>query len=119
MQEVPMKLEEQRCTSTIGATPLSGRQVDGLLPQVPGWTLSGRELRREFKLKDFRHALELVDAVAAIADEQDHHPDIHISYNRVALVLTTHKIGGLSMNDFILAARINLLPGLESAGKAA
>lgn len=114
-----MKLEEQKCTANIGTTPLSGRQVDGLVTQVPGWSLSGRELRREIKLKDFRQAMELVNAVASIADDQDHHPDIHISYNRVTLVLTTHKIGGLSMNDFILAARINLLPALDVAGKAA
>lgn len=114
-----MKLEEQRCIATIGMTPLSGRQIDGLLVQVPGWSLSGREIRREFKLKDFRQAMEFVNKVAAIADEQDHHPDIHISYNRVSLVLTTHRIGGLSMNDFILAARINLLPDIDVTRKAA
>jgi 4a-hydroxytetrahydrobiopterin dehydratase len=114
-----MKLEEQTCTRTIGTTPLSEREVDGLLVQVPGWSLSGREIRREFKRKDFRQAMELVNAVAAVADEQDHHPDIHISYNRVTLVLTTHRTGGLSLNDFILAARINLLPGPGAAGKAA
>jgi 4a-hydroxytetrahydrobiopterin dehydratase len=116
---VSMKLEEQTCTRTIGTTPLSEREVDGLLVQVPGWSLSGREIRREFKRKDFRQAMELVNAVAAVADEQDHHPDIHISYNRVTLVLTTHRTGGLSLNDFILAARINLLPGPGAAGKAA
>ena len=114
-----MKLEEQTCSTNIGATPLSGRQVDGLLAQVTGWSLSGREIRREFRLKDFRQAMELVNAVASLADEQGHHPDIHISYSRVTLVLTTHSIGGLSMNDFILAARINLLPNIVMTGKAA
>jgi len=99
-----MKLEEQTCSTNIGATPLSGRQVDGLLAQVTGWFLSGREIRREFRLKDFRQAMEL---------------DIHISYNRVTLILTTHAIEGLSMNDFILAARINLLPNIVMTGKAA
>lgn len=115
-----MKLEEQRCTADIGTTPLADRQVDGLLVQVPGWTLAGPEIRREFKLKDFKQAMEFVNSVAAIANDQDHHPDIHISYNRVSIVLTTHKIGGLSMNDFILAARIDLLPIVNAAaGKAA
>ncbi len=114
-----MKLEEQKCTANIGSTPLDDRQVNGLLVQVPGWSLAGSEIRREFKLKDFRQAMELVNSVAAIANEQDHHPDIHISYNRVTIVLTTHKIGELSMNDFILAARIGLLPLVEVTGKAA
>ena len=114
-----MKLEEKRCSADIGATPLSGRQVEGLLAQLPGWSLAGREIRREFKLKDFTQAMEFVNEVARIANEQDHHPDIHISYNRVSLVLTTHKLGGLSMNDFILAARIDLLPVIQAAGKAA
>ncbi len=114
-----MKLEEQRCSANIGSTPISERQANGLLVQVPGWSLSGNEIRREFKFRDFKQAMEFVNRVAGIADEQDHHPDIHISYNRVSLVLTTHKINGLSMNDFILAARINLLPTAEAPGKAA
>lgn len=114
-----MKLEEQACSANIGTTPLSGRQIQGLLVQVPGWSRSGPEIRRKFKLKDFRQAMEFVNNIAAIADEQDHHPDIRISYNRVTIVLTTHKIGGLSMNDFILAARINLLPAAGVSGKAA
>lgn len=114
-----MKLEEQTCSANIGTTPLSGRQIQGLLVQVPEWSLSGPEIRREFKLKDFRQAMEFANNVAALANEQDHHPDMHISYNRVTIVLTTHKIGGLSMNDFILAARINLLDSDRISGKAA
>jgi 4a-hydroxytetrahydrobiopterin dehydratase len=114
-----MELAKQTCSANIGTTPLSGRQIQGLLVQVPDWTQAGPEIRREFKLKDFRRAMEFVNNIAALANEQDHHPDINISYNRVTLVLTTHKIGGLSMNDFILAARINLLPGAGVSGKAA
>src|SRR5574337_1812767 len=100
-----MKLNEQTCSSKFEAIPLSGREVQGLLVQVPGWTAAESAIRREFKLKDFRKSLELVNRVAAIAEEQDHHPDIRISYNRVVLVLTTHKSGGLTMNDFIIADR--------------
>jgi 4a-hydroxytetrahydrobiopterin dehydratase len=104
-----MSLDQQTCSASIGRILLSGGEIDGLLAQVPGWSLSGREIRREFKLKNFRRAMEFVNGVASIANEQDHHPDIHISYNRVTLVLSTHTVGGLSLNDFILAARINLL----------
>ncbi len=114
-----MKLDEKTCSSEFQTVPLSGREVQGLLVQVPGWAPADSTIRREFKLKDFRAAMELVNRVAAIANEQDHHPDIHISYNRVTLVLTTHKAGGLTMNDFILAARINLLPEVEALEKAA
>jgi 4a-hydroxytetrahydrobiopterin dehydratase len=114
-----MNLEQQTCSASIGKILVSDREINGLLAQVPGWSLAGREIRREFKLRDFRQAMELVNSVAAIANEQDHHPDIHISYNRVSLVLSTHTIGGLSLNDFILAARINLLPLGKAAGKAA
>ncbi len=112
-----MKLEQQTCSVSIGKTLLSSREIDGLLVQVPGWLLSGSEIRREFKLKNFRQAMEFVNNVALLANEQDHHPDIHISYNRVTLVLSTHTIGGLSLNDFILAARVNLL--LEKAAEKA
>ena len=104
-----MNLAQQTCSASIGRILLSGGEIDDLLAQVPGWSLSGREIRREFKLKNFRRAMELVNGVASIANEQDHHPDIHISYNRVTFVLSTHTVGGLSLNDFILAARINLL----------
>jgi len=104
-----MKLEEQTCSANIGTTPLPAREIDGFLVQAPGWSLAGQEIKREIKLKDFRKAMDLVNRVAAIANEQDHHPDIGISYNKVSLVLTTHKVGGLSLNDFIMAARINQL----------
>ena len=114
-----MQLEQQTCSVSIGKTLLSGREIDGLLVQVPGWSLSGSEIRREFRLKNFRQAMEFVNNVASIANEQDHHPDIHISYNRVSLVLTTHKAGGLTLNDFILAARIDLLIDDMKAKKAA
>jgi 4a-hydroxytetrahydrobiopterin dehydratase len=60
-----------------------------------------------FAFKDFKDSIDFVNKVAEIANEQDHHPDIHIYYNKVRIELTTHKIKGLSENDFILAAKIN------------
>ncbi len=114
-----MKLEEQRCTASLGATALTDTETDGLLVQVPGWSLADSAIRREFKLKDFRQAMDFVNKVAAVANEQDHHPDILISYNKVTLVLTTHKAKGLTLNDFILAARISLMSDQELSKKAA
>jgi 4a-hydroxytetrahydrobiopterin dehydratase len=115
-----MKLTEQQCIPIEkGTEPLSRKEAGPLLVQIPGWTLDGLKLTREFRFKDFRKAMDFVNEVAAIANAQDHHPDITISYNRVSLALTTHKIGGLSINDFIMAARIDAAEGCCVGEKAA
>lgn len=77
---------------------------------VPGWKLVEGEppkLTRSFRFKDFAEAMAFVNTVAAIAEAEGHHPDINISWNRVRFELVTHAINGLSMNDFIMAAKIN------------
>ena len=66
-------------------------------------------IRHEFKFKDFKQAIAFVNKAADIAEEEGHHPDIHIHYNRVVIELWTHSIGGLSENDFIMAAKIERL----------
>ena len=105
-----MKLAEQKAaTIAKGTAPLSRKEAEDLLRDIPQWSLADREIRREFRFKDFREAMNFVNGVAAIANEQDHHPDIVISYNKVQLTFSTHKIGGLSLNDFIVAARVDLL----------
>ena len=105
-----MNLSERSCVpDTEGAPALSADRARELLLELPGWTIVTEEpkLRRQFKFRDFPSAMEFVRKVAEIAEEQDHHPDIHVHYDRVALELWTHAIGGLSENDFILAAKIN------------
>jgi 4a-hydroxytetrahydrobiopterin dehydratase len=115
-----MKLIEQRCIPIeTGTEPLSREEAAPLFLQVPGWSMDERELRREFKFKDFRTAMEFVNAIAKIVDAQNHHPDITISYNKVTLVLTTHKINGLSINDFIIAAKIDGIAERGMSGIAA
>jgi 4a-hydroxytetrahydrobiopterin dehydratase len=113
-----MKLTERRCEPCIaGGIPLSHDEAEEMHKQTPAWMLNSKELRREFDIKNFREAMEFVNRVAEVAEEQGHHPDIFIFYNKVKLVLSTHKIGGLSDNDFILAAKINELmeiPALAS-----
>jgi 4a-hydroxytetrahydrobiopterin dehydratase len=79
------------------------------MPQIPAWSLGEKEIKKELRFKDFRDAMSSVNRIAAVANEQDHHPDICISYNVIQLTLSTHKIGGLSLNDFIMAAKIDLL----------
>ncbi|HXN07494.1 MAG TPA: 4a-hydroxytetrahydrobiopterin dehydratase [Nitrospiria bacterium] len=104
-----MKLSEQKCGQIkTGTPPLSRKEAEALLPQILTWSLANKELVREFKFKEFREAMNFVNLIAEIANEQDHHPDILISYNKVRVALSTHRIDGLSMNDFILAAKIDL-----------
>jgi 4a-hydroxytetrahydrobiopterin dehydratase len=105
-----MKLSEQTAKPVSkGTAPLSKQEAEVLLREVPLWSPGERTIERELLFRDFRAAMVFVDRIAELANEQDHHPDMFISYNKVRLTLSTHKIGGLSMNDFIVAAKIDLL----------
>jgi len=105
-----MVLQELKCEPCQkGTPPLTGEETEQLLCDVPDWELKDERLERQFKFRDFIEALDFVVRVGEVAEEEGHHPDIHVSYNRVRLTLTTHKIGGLSRNDFILAAKVDRL----------
>jgi len=115
-----MKLIEQKCKPIQPNTPpLGSKEAESLVLEIPSWTLGEKEIRREFRFRDFREAMRFTNDVAAIVNEQDHHPDILISYNKVKLTFSTHKINGLSMNDFIMAAKIDLLSEGQRSEKAA
>jgi 4a-hydroxytetrahydrobiopterin dehydratase len=109
----PSELAARRCAPCErGTPPLTEAEASALLPGVREWEVrESKALRRRFRFRDFAAAMVFVNAVAALAEEEGHHPDIRISYNRVTLDLTTHAIGGLSENDFILAAKIDRLVG--------
>lgn len=105
-----MKLSEENCRQPkTGDLPLSPEETKKLIPDIPQWTLVDKTIQREFSFKDFRQSMDFVNKVADLAEKQNHHPDIFISYSKVKIVLSTHKVGGLSRNDFILAAKIDLL----------
>jgi 4a-hydroxytetrahydrobiopterin dehydratase len=105
-----MVLKEQNCEPCHAGTPkLSREESESMLKEIPGWTLKENSIEREFKFKDFGEAIDFINRVAEIADAEGHHPDIYNSYNVVNIELWTHKIGGLSGNDFIVAAKINEL----------
>ncbi len=105
-----MGLAQEKCeVCHVPQSPLSREEAQELLKQIKDWTLRENSIEREFKFNDFNEAMDFANDVAALAREADHHPDILISYNRVRLELTTHKIKGLSRNDFVLAARIDQL----------
>ena len=115
-----MKLAEQTVQPIPkGTAPLSRNEAGELLSEIPQWSMGERTIGREFRFKDFRQAMDFVNSIAAIANEQDHHPDIFISYNKAQLTLSTHKIGGLSLNDFIMAAKIDRAADRQRIGQAA
>ena len=96
-----------------GVPPLSEESARSLLQSVEGWELTheGQRIRRRWVAKHFLAAVEFFDKVAVLAEQEGHHPDLHLEgYRNVTIELWTHAIGGLSENDFILAAKINQLP---------
>lgn len=94
-----------------GVPPMTQPNAEEMLAAVPDWKLeqNATRLTRRFEFEDFRKAMEFVNRVADVAEEEQHHPDIAIHWNKVDLVLWTHKIGGLHENDFILAAKVDQL----------
>jgi len=108
-------LTQKHCVPCEGGDPpLPQNKEDELIAQVPSWQLlrdEARKIRRQFKFKNFKEAVSFVNKVADIAETEGHHPDIKIVYNKVQLDLFTHAVGGLSENDFIMAAKIDRLLG--------
>src|ERR1700679_3565612 len=105
-----MELSDKHCVPCEGGVfPLAGEELDPFLKQTPSWKLSEDtfSISKDFKFKDFAQALAFVNKVGAIAEAEGHHPDIALSWGKVDVTLSTHAIGGLSENDFILAAKID------------
>src|SRR5262245_26912098 len=108
------ELKSKKCQSCEGGVPpVSAAAAQRLLQDLHGWQLQddGKSIRREWVAKDFDAAIEFFNRVGDLAEEEDHHPDLHLTdYRNVAIELSTHAIGGLSENDFILAAKIDQVP---------
>lgn len=99
------------CVPCEGGIPaLERAAAEALRVHIPAWELDFPRLRRRYRTKDFRAALAFVNRVGMLAEQEHHHPDIHITgWNQVELVLWTHAVNGLSANDFVLAKRIDEL----------
>jgi len=109
--ETTVDLLEQRCQPCTGGTPpLAPAAITPLKRQLaPAWkVISGAKLSRIFTFDSFPEAMVFVNDVAALAEDEGHHPDITINYSKVLIELTTHAIHGLSANDFILARKIEM-----------
>ena len=94
-----------------GVAPMTREEAETALAEVPGWELAGDGLsiRRRFEFKGFYRCMSFINAMAWIANRENHHPDFSAGYNYCEVTFTTHAIDGLSENDFICAAKINAL----------
>lgn len=104
-------LSKQKCVPCEGGTPpLTKEESEKLLAQVSDqWKLNEKSISADFKFKNFKESMAFINKVADIAESEGHHPDIYIYYAKVRLELSTHAIGGLSINDFIMASKIDTL----------
>ncbi len=110
----PAPLYEQHCVACKpGSTHLSREEIEDLLRQVEGWTVEEAEahlrLAKVVKFKGFMPGVELVNRIAPVAEAEKHHPDLLVTYGAVTIWLWTHAAGGITQNDFILAAKIDRL----------
>ena len=107
-------LATRKCKPCEGGTaPLSAAAATQLLTQVSAsWTLinEAHAIRREFGFRDFYRTMSFVNALAHLANIEDHHPDLQVGYNYCRVTFTTHAIRGLSENDFVCAAKVDLIP---------
>ena len=104
-----MSLTEKR--STHSAAKLTPAQIEALLAEVAGYKVAEKraEISREYAFADFYETIAFVNALAYIANQEDHHPDLAVSYNKCKVSFSTHDAGGLTENDFICAAKVNAL----------
>jgi len=107
-----MGLAEKQCIPCQGGVPpLRGAEIEKYRAEIPEWNVvNEHHLERVFSFPDFRTALEFVNRVGELAEEQGHHPDLLLSWGRVEVRIWTHKVDGLTESDFVLAAKIDRLP---------
>lgn len=110
---LPYKLTDKKCVPCEGGVqPFTGPQIKDYLAELKTeWqVIDGKKIQKKFKFKDFKEAIAFVNKIAELAEKEQHHPDIRVfGYKNVEIELSTHAIGGLSENDFILAAKIEQL----------
>ena len=112
--QTPDQLTHKKCVPCEGGVPAySPEEAKKQVESLPGWKLTedGKRIRREWVVKNFMAGIRFFSDVAQLAEAEGHHPDLHLAgYRNVAIEIWTHAIGGLSENDFILAAKIDKLP---------
>jgi 4a-hydroxytetrahydrobiopterin dehydratase len=108
-------LAAQHCQPLEGQPAMNAATVQQHLALLPGWVLQRGAIEKQFGFANYAQTLAFVTAVAGLAEAQDHHPEINFTYNRCTLRFDTHSVGGISVNDFICAARVEALPEVMAA----
>jgi 4a-hydroxytetrahydrobiopterin dehydratase len=109
-----MDFASKRCVPCEGGVPaMTPREVEEALGSLDGWDVreGSTRLHKHHRFRDFKEAMRFVNAMADLAEAEGHHPDFTVHYDTVDVVLFTHAVGGLSQNDFILAAKLDQLEG--------
>lgn len=108
-----MTLLDQHCTE--GAPALDQGAIDARLAEVPGWTIEGGALRRDFKFRDYHETIKFVNSLAEMTHQENHHPALSVTYQHCVVSYQTHSAGGaLSQNDFICAAKASAIYALRA-----
>jgi 4a-hydroxytetrahydrobiopterin dehydratase len=105
-------LAQQHCIPRKGSEhALDAGTVTGLLSDLPAWQLAndGKAIVKDYRFPDFHHTLGFINAVGFMANQEDHHPDLIAGYGHCQVLWSTHDVGGLSLNDFICAAKVEAL----------
>lgn len=103
-------LAAKQCKPCAAGTPaLKQEQISSLMAQLDGWVQQGQVISKTVTFSNFHQAMSFVNAVAWVSNQEDHHPELTISYNKCKVEYTTHSVGGLSENDFICAAKVDAL----------
>ncbi len=92
-----------------GQPAMMSNEIDRHLAQAPGWVLAEGAIEKRYSFPDFHRTVAFVNALAWVANAEDHHPDLLVSYGQCTVRFNTHAVGGISINDFICAAKVDAL----------
>jgi 4a-hydroxytetrahydrobiopterin dehydratase len=104
-------LASRHCQPLEGHPALTLDEIAGHLAGAPGWALADGAIQKRYEFPDYHRTMAFVNAVAWIAHVEDHHPDLLVTYSRCMVRFNTHSVGGISINDFICAAKLDALLG--------
>jgi 4a-hydroxytetrahydrobiopterin dehydratase len=99
----------RHCQPLEGQAAMDRAAIDGQLATAPGWALVEGAIQKRYDFADYHRTMAFVNALAWVAHSEDHHPDLAVSYNRCTVRFNTHSVGGISINDFICAAKVDAL----------
>jgi 4a-hydroxytetrahydrobiopterin dehydratase len=102
-------LLQQRCQALEGGSPMGDAEIERHLAMVGGWQLKDGAIEKTFSFRDYHGTLGFVNALAWIANSEDHHPELRVTYDRCVVRFDTHSVDGISVNDFICAAKADAL----------